>query len=171
MGRTFQDHASINPQTASRRYHLWVPMRNRTPHKDKKDRYAPIVRRMKRRYKVRVRKWRRNMSGCAWRVTYADGRSVNWVEAPRPRTPLSLAIFLHEVGHHAIGFEAFKKRCEEEYHVWQWAIRRMRELGVSPDERVWRRFELSMRYAVGKALRRGIKQLPEPLLRFTGKAA
>ena len=140
-------------------------------HKDGRDGFAPIVLLMKRRYGVRVRKWRRSMSGCAWRVTYSDGRSINWIESPRPRTALSLAIFLHEVGHHAIGFEAFKKRCEEEYHVWQWAINQMRQLGIEPDERVKRRFELSMRYAVGKAERRGIKDLPEPLQQFTSKAA
>ena len=140
-------------------------------HKDRQDRFAPIVLLMKRRFGVRVRKWRRSMSGCAWRVTYGDGRSINWIESPRPRTALSLAIFLHEVGHHAIGFEAFKRRCEEEYHVWQWAITQMCELGIEPDERVQRRFELSMRYAVGKAERRGIKDLPEPLQQFTSKAA
>jgi hypothetical protein len=47
----------------------------------------------------------------------------------------------------------------------------MRLLGVEPDQRVWRRFQLSMRYAVGKAMRRGIKALPEPLLQFLPQAA
>lgn len=83
-----------------------------------------------------------------------------------PRTPISLAIFLHEVGHHAVGFQRYKRRCEEEYHVWLWAIEKMRELGIEPDERVLRRFDLSMRYAVGKALRRGVKNLPESLMQF-----
>ena len=128
--------------------------------------FSPIVKRMKDQYGVRVHKWRRTMSGCAWRAEYETGESVNWVEAPYPKTPLSLAIFLHEVGHHAIGFDRYKQRCEEEYHVWLWALDRMRDLGVEPDEKVRNRFELSMQYAVGKALRRGIKKLPEPLLRF-----
>src|SRR4051812_32629382 len=132
--------------------------------------FVDIVRQMKGRHEIRVRKWRRSMSGCAWRGYYHDGRGINWIEAPRPKTPLSLAIFLHEVGHHVIGFDRFKKRCEEEYHVWQWAIKQMRDLGVEPDAKVQRRFELSMRYAVGKALRRGIKKLPEPLKRFTTQA-
>lgn len=133
--------------------------------------FVDIVRQMKRRHEIRVRKWRRSMSGCAWRVYYHDGRVINWIEAPRPKTPLSLAIFLHEVGHHVIGFDRFKKRCEEEYHVWRWAIQQMRDLGVEPDGKVQRRFELSMQYAVGKALRRGIKNLPEPLKRFTTQPA
>jgi hypothetical protein len=34
-----------------------------------------------------------------------------------------------------------------------------------------RRFELSMNYAVGKALRRGVKRLPESLHRYLPKAA
>ena len=111
------------------------------------------------------------MSGCAWRVYHADGRTVNWVETPIPRTPISLAIFLHEVGHHAIGFDRYKRRCEEEYHVWLWAIDQMGELGIPVDERVQRRFELSMQYAVSKAMRRGIKNLPEPLEQFRLHAA
>ena len=82
-----------------------------------------------------------------------------------------LGVLLHEVGHHAIGFDTFRKRCEEEYHVWQWAISQMRQLGIEPDEKVCRRFDLSMQYAVGKALRRGIKHLPEPLNRFLPRAA
>jgi hypothetical protein len=133
--------------------------------------FAGIVEQMKSRYCLRVRKWRRTMSGCAWRVYHHDGRVINWIEAPVPKTPISLAIFLHEVGHHAIGFQTYKRRCEEEYHVWVWAIRQMRKLGVEPDEKVLRRFDLSMQYAVGKAVRRGIKRLPESLNQFLPKAA
>ena len=133
--------------------------------------YSAIVDRMKQAHDVRVRKWRRSMSGCAWRVYYHDGRVINWIESPVPRTPISLAIFLHEIGHHVIGFDRYKRRCEEEYHVWVWAIREMKRLGVEPDERVHRRFELSMQYAVDKAMRRGIKQLPEPLEQFVAAAA
>jgi hypothetical protein len=133
--------------------------------------YSQLVDDVKKCYGVRVRKWRRSMSGCAWRVYYHDGRVINWIEAPVPRTPISLAIFLHEVGHHVIGFDRYKKRCEEEYHVWVWAIRKMRELGVEPDARVERRVQLSMQYAVDKAVRRGIKQLPEQLEQFLPQAA
>jgi hypothetical protein len=133
--------------------------------------YSRIVAQMKRRYDLRVRKWRTSMSGCAWRVYHHNGNVVNWIESPYPRTPISLAIFLHEVGHHVIGFEKYKKRCEEEYHVWLWAIREMRSLGIEPDARVQRRFEMSMEYAVGKAVRRGLKLLPDSLNQFLPKAA
>jgi hypothetical protein len=133
--------------------------------------YSQLVDDIKKCYDVRVRKWRRSMSGCAWRVYYHDGRVINWIESPVPRTPISLAIFLHEVGHHVIGFDRYKKRCEEEYHAWVWAIRKMRELGVEPDARVERRVQLSLQYAVDKAVRRGIKQLPEQLEQFLAQAA
>ena len=133
--------------------------------------YAAIIELMKARHDVRVRRWRRAMSGCAWRVYYHDGRVINWIESPVPRTPISLAIFLHEVGHHVIGFDRYRKRCEEEYHAWAWAIRKMRELGVEPDARVQRRVQLSMQYAVDKAVRRGIKHLPEQLEQFLPQAA
>jgi hypothetical protein len=134
-------------------------------------RFADIVRDLRDKYDLRVRKWRTSMSGCAWRVYHADGRTVNWIESPYPKSPISLAIFLHEVGHHVIGFERYKNRCEEEYHVCVWAIKEMKKLGVEPDERVLRRFNLSMEYAVDKAVRRGIKELPETLHRFARKAA
>lgn len=133
--------------------------------------YDDIVRQLKARYNIRVRRWRRNMSGCAWRVYYQDGRTINWIEAPYPKTPISLAIFLHEVGHHVIGFDTFKHRCEEEYHAWLWAINQMKRLRVPIDYRVQRRFERSMQYAVDKAMRRGIKQLPDPLQQFLPEAA
>jgi hypothetical protein len=133
--------------------------------------YAHIVQQMKARYDIRVRRWRRSMSGCAWRVYFHDGRVINWIEAPVPKTPISLAIFLHEVGHHVIGFERYKKRCEEEYHVWLWTMNQMRKLGVHPDDKVLRRFEASMAYAVDKALRRGVRALPRTLHQFVAKAA
>ena len=133
--------------------------------------YSQLIADVKTCYEIRVRKWRRSMSGCAWRVWYHDGRVINWIESPLPRTPISLAIFLHEVGHHVIGFDRYKRRCEEEYHAWVWAIRKMRELGVEPDARVQRRVQLSMQYAVDKAVRRGIKQLPEQLSQFLPQAA
>jgi hypothetical protein len=126
---------------------------------------------MKSLHDIRVKKWRQSMSGCAWRVYHHDGQVVNWIEAPLPRTPVSLAIFLHEVGHHVIGFERYKKRCEEEYHVWVWAIEQMQQLGVPVDQRVRRRFERSMQYAVDKAVRRGLKHLPTPLTQFLPQAA
>jgi len=70
-----------------------------------------------------------------------------------------------------IGFSTYKRRCEEEYHAWVWAIRQMKKLGIPADARVQRRFERSMEYAVAKAMRRGIKQVPQQLAEFLPKAA
>jgi len=128
--------------------------------------FSRIVKQMKDRYRLRVRRWRTQMSGCAWSVFYHDGRRVNWIESPYPKTPISLSIFLHEVGHHAVGFKKYKLRCEEEYHVWQWAFRQMRRLGVTPDAKVARRFDRSMQYVVQMALRQGTRSLPQPLQKY-----
>ncbi len=133
--------------------------------------YTHLIATVRRRHDIRVKKWRNSMSGSAWQVFYHDGQVINWIESPRPRTPISLAIFLHEVGHHVIGFEKYKKRCEEEYHVWLWAIDQMRRLGVEPDEKVHQRFDASIQYAVAKALRRGMKHLPDVLLEYRPQAA
>jgi hypothetical protein len=133
--------------------------------------YPAIVEQYKTRFNIRVRRWRKSMSGCAWRVYFHDGRSINWIEAPFPKRPISLAIFLHEIGHHVIGFDRYRFRCEEELHAWNWAITEMRKLGVPIDANVQRRVELSMQYAVGKAMRRGIKRLPESLVPYLPQAA
>ncbi|MGD0462272.1 MAG: hypothetical protein ABSB74_07265 [Tepidisphaeraceae bacterium] len=133
--------------------------------------FTSIVKQTKRHYDVRIRRWRSNMSGKAWRVYCHDGRVINWIESPQPKTPLSLAIFLHEVGHHVIGFEKYRRRCEEEFHVWMWAVKEMRRRGIEPNEKVHRRVELSMRYAVRKAMRRGIKEIPATLMRYVHSAA
>jgi hypothetical protein len=136
----------------------------------RESKFAPVVEYIKTRYNIRVKKWRSTMSGCAWRVTYTDGKVINWIESPYPKTLISLAIFFHEVGHHVIGFNTYKRRCEEEYHVWLWAMKAMKEMGIEPDTRVIRRFERSMRYAVNKALRRGLRDLPEFLSSFNSNA-
>jgi hypothetical protein len=133
--------------------------------------FAPIIEEMKNRYAIRVRRWRTSMSGCAWRVYYSDGKTINWIESPIPKTPISLAIFLHEVGHHVIGFDTYRRRCEEEYHAWLWAIGQMKKLGIQIDQRVRQRFERSMQYAVDKAMRRGLRELPMPLTQFMRQAA
>ncbi|MBX3363670.1 MAG: hypothetical protein KF866_02795 [Phycisphaeraceae bacterium] len=130
------------------------------------DRYARITREMLQRYGVRVRKWRTSMSGVAWQLTYADGTIRRLIEAPRPRGPMSAAVFLHEIGHHAIGFNIYKPRCLEEYHAWVFALRTMEELGLHVTERVQRRMAESLRYAVAKARRRGLKELPPELAPF-----
>ena len=88
-----------------------------------------------------------------------------------PRSPVCLVVFLNEVGHHVIGFDRYKRRCEEEHAAWLWAIEEMRRLGVEPDLRTLRRFERSMRYAVGKAERRGIRWLPVELAQYSSAVA
>ncbi|MFT3785531.1 MAG: hypothetical protein QM770_05130 [Tepidisphaeraceae bacterium] len=128
--------------------------------------FDAIVRQCKDRFGIRVHRWRASMSGCAWRSDYADGSSIRWVEAPYPRSPISLAVFLHEVGHHVIGLDAYPSRCEEELHAWDWALATMRELGIKPDRRVLRRYERSLRYEVERAMRLGVTPLPNELRRF-----
>jgi hypothetical protein len=127
------------------------------------DRYDAVVRLMLDRYQIRVRKWRTGMSGIAWYVEYRDGRRQNLIEAPRPKGPMSVAVFLHEIGHHAIGFDVYKPRCLEEYHAWRWAIEAMEAHGLNITDAVRHRMHQSLHYAVEKARRRGIKVIPPEL--------
>lgn len=128
--------------------------------------YDAVTELMLAKYEVRVRKWRSAMSGIAWYVTYKDGRKVRLIEAPKPKGPMSAAVFLHEIGHHAIGFDTYKPRCLEEYHAWAWALSAMEEHDLNITEGVRRRMHLSLWYAVEKAKRRGIKSVPDELTPF-----
>lgn len=127
------------------------------------DAYDRVVRDMLERHRVRVRRWRSSMSGMAWEVRYADGSVARLIEAPRPKGPMSAAVFLHEIGHHAIGFNTYKPRCLEEYHAWRWSLEAMEANGLNVTDAVRRRMHESLWYAISKASRRGIRSLPAEL--------
>lgn len=135
-----------------------------TPAPRPADRAATKYQRMERemlvRYAVRVRKWRSSTTGVAWQVIYRDGAVSRLVESPRPRGPVSAAVFLHEIGHHAIGFDRYKPRCLEEYHAWRFALDEMERRGIAITPRVRTRVRDSLQYAVEKATRRGLRAVP-----------
>jgi hypothetical protein len=135
------------------------------------DLYAAAVDKLTERYAIRVRRWREDASGCAWRTLLSDGSHANWIEAPYPTSPLTLAVFLHEIGHHAVGLDRFELRCEAEYEAWQWSLQQMRQLNVRPDRDVYERYELGVRYAVFEEMSRGARNLPESLTAFVPQAA
>ncbi len=147
------------------------PTRNPHPRAKKpptamQQRYEQVTREMLAQYAVRVRKWRSSMSGVAWQVTYQDGTISRLIESPRPKGPMSAAVFLHEIGHHAIGFGTYKPRCLEEFYAWKFSIDTMHELGLNVTDRVHERMHDSLNYAIEKALRRGLKRLPAELLPY-----
>ena len=129
-------------------------------------RYDRVTQAMLARYSIRVRKWRTSMSGIAWYVEYRDGSIQRLIEAPRPKTPLSASIFLHEIGHHAIGFGVYKPRCLEEYHAWMYSLQQMEAWNIEVTEKVKTRVHRSLRYAARKAMRRGIKKMPVELMGY-----
>jgi hypothetical protein len=130
------------------------------------ERYDAVVREMKQTYGIRVRRWRTGSSGVAWIIRYDTGEERRLIESPYPRGPMSCAIFLHEVGHHAIGFGTYRPRCLEEYHAWKWSLDAMRRRGLNVTEAVERRVRRSLRYAIDKARRRGLGRVPDELLPY-----
>lgn len=154
--------ASEKPRTSKRKKAI-APASARKPRSAK---YDSIVREELDRYGIRVRRWRKAMTGIAWYVEYKDGTVKRLIESPRPKSEMSLAIFLHEIGHHAIGFHTYKPRCLEEYYAWQYALDTMRKYNVEPTDSVLKRYHASMRYAVAKAARRGIRSIPAELAPF-----
>ncbi len=154
----------IRGRPASRRHKPDAPTTTRAPRRSPmRDRYDQLTRHMLQTYQVRVRKWRNSMTGVAWQVHDRDGRVSRLIEAPRPRGPMSCAVFLHEIGHHAIGFQRYKPRCLEEYHAWRFALDQMRRHGISVTPRVEKRMAESLAYALDKAIRRGLRRVPPEL--------
>jgi hypothetical protein len=130
------------------------------------DRYDRVTREMLATYGIRVRKWRTSMSGVAWTVTYTDGSISRLIESPKPKGPMSAAIFLHEVGHHAIGIGAVKPRCLEELRAWEFSLAAMQREGLNVTPAVRKRMHDAMTYAAAKAIRRGIKALPTDVVDY-----
>ena len=142
------------------------PPRGIDHEKPSQRRYDAVVVEMLSKYGLTVKRWRNSLSGVAIERTFRDGRVERTLESPYPTSPLRLAIFLHEVGHHAIGLGVHKPRCLEEYLAWRYAIDRMDEMGFPTKGSVARRFDRSMRYAVAKSRRRGIQRLPSEVAAF-----
>jgi len=136
------------------------------PREPMRDRYERMQREMLAHYRVRVRKWRSSSTGVAWQVFYKDGSVARLIESPKPRGPISAAVFLHEIGHHAIGFGVHKPRCLEEYHAWRFSLEHMERYGITITPAVERRVRESLQYAVDKARRRGLRRIPHELLRY-----
>lgn len=175
-------HSAGTPQTQCRRllnlevspalrkptaalHHL--PIKPKSTHLLSHFAYNDMVDELKQRYKIRVHKWKKRMSGAAYELTYPDGRIKRLIAAPRPRGPVSAAIFLHEVGHHAIGFRRYSQRCLEEYYVWQWTFREMAAHHIPIDQRVMRHYRRSMYHYVQRERARGNHHFPPELHAFT----
>ncbi len=119
------------------------------------DVYRSMVTELKARYKISIRRWHTRMSGVAYELKFRDGRIKRLIAAPRPCGPVSAAIFLHEVGHHAVGFHRYSPRCLEEYYAWQWAFREMNARNIPVNARVLRHYRRSMHHYVRSAQRHG----------------
>lgn len=122
-------------------------------------RYADAALALLQAHRVRVCHWRTNMTGIAW-----VGHPARPIEAPHPRSPISFAILAHEVGHHALG--TIRPRWREEYLAWEFAFEQMLHHDVPITDRVRARYAASMRYALAKALRRGLREIPAELRPF-----
>lgn len=116
-------------------------------------------------HRVTVRKWRSSMSGVAWEQPSGKTK-IRCIEAPMPKGPMSAAVFLHEVGHHALGVGSIRPRCMEEYHAWMFSLKQMERWNIRITDRVEQRVHDSLLYAVAKARRRGIKDIPAPLVAY-----
>lgn len=122
-------------------------------------RYAAEALQLLQEHRVTVCHWRSNTTGIAWL-----GHPNRAIEAPHPRSPISFAVLAHEVGHHVLG--TVRPRWREEQLAWLFALEAMRQHAIPVNEAVQQRYSHSMRYALAKAMRRGLKQVPVELEPF-----
>ncbi len=157
---------SVRRKSADRGKMATYTLLSEVPFREHHRFYDQLVAEMKAHYGISIRKWRSSMSGVAYELHYNNGDVRRMISAPRPRSPVSVCIFMHEVGHHAVGFKKFRPRCLEEYHVWQWAFEQMRKRAIPVDRRVERHYRRSMYHYVRLAKKRGLKVLPPVLEQF-----
>ena len=81
-----------------------------------------------------------------------------------------MAVFLHEIGHHAIGFGVYRPRCLEEYHAWMFALGEMERRGLNITDGVRKRVRESLVYAVQKGQRRGLRCVPAEIVAYLAAA-
>ena len=115
---------------------------------------------------LHVQRWRTSMSGVAILAAHSDGTQLRLIEAPYPRGPVSAAVFCHEVGHHALGVGSIRPRCLEEHAAWMWSLDAMERFGIPVTERVRDRVERSLRHAVRRGRRAGLRRIPIALLPY-----
>lgn len=100
-----------------------------------------------------VRRWRRSLTGTA-AIT-----SSTWaIEAPKPTTARAFGVFAHEVGHQVLHRRGSRPRWLEEIEAWDYAIEQAGKLiGHSAAVDVADEAGQGVAYALGKAIRRGVK--------------
>jgi hypothetical protein len=96
-----------------------------------------------------VRRYRTKTTGTAYTT------SDDWgIEVPRPRGPVSFAVFAHEVAHQLLHRSNSKPRWLEEIEAWEFALDCFPRFELSGVERARRDAARSLRYAFLKAGRR-----------------
>jgi hypothetical protein len=100
-------------------------------------------------------------SGCKLRATRSGSsgiaytRSDDWgIEAPRPRGPVSFAIFAHEVGHQLLHRNAKPPRWVREVEAWTFALACFPAFGLAGVDKAEARARRSVGYAFAKSIRR-----------------
>jgi hypothetical protein len=93
-----------------------------------------------------VRKWRQNTTGTAYT------KSDDWgIESPRPRGPVSFAVFAHEVGHQVKHRYNSAPRWLEEIEAWEYALEQFDRFELAGRDNAQARGARSLRYAAHKA--------------------
>ena len=107
-----------------------------------------------------VRKYRSSNSGEAFTS------SKDWgIEVPRPRGPMSFAVFAHEVGHQMLhrGNES-KPRWLEEIEATEYALAQFERFRLDGAEEAKKREARNLRHSAKKANRRATPETAQAIL-------
>jgi hypothetical protein len=86
--------------------------------------------------------------------------------APHPTTRRRLAVYLHECAHFELHTKKKHPRYIEEYQAWKWAIEVMRASEIKVCAKVLLDAQLGVKYAIEKAIRRGVKRIDTNARKF-----
>lgn len=112
--------------------------------------YSDLINNLMKENNIKLKGYKTNLTG----VAYPDERSII---IPKPTTKLRLSICLHEVGHIVLNHNNKKKRYIEEKEAWDFALNYMKKEKIPITKKVRIRRKESINYAIGKAMRRGLK--------------
>lgn len=113
---------------------------------------------------VRAIKIRRSLSG---RAHVRSGSGL--MEAPVPKTRKALYIFLHECAHFALDLRGQKPIHVQEHEAEEWAHQRMRQAGIPVPRSMTTRAKDYVSRKIGRAERRGAKNIDRKARRFAGR--
>ena len=105
-----------------------------------------------------------------WRYIIIQGQKTKVtlysMRVPEPKSAISLATYLHELGHHTLLSRNQKKSCLREFYAEQYSLDNLKRFGVKKNRKMVRHSNWYMSYSLGQALNRKMKDIPTEMMKY-----